>query len=208
MKIQEIQLYKDLQTIDYSRDMADVIKGHGWDILGWGYEGVVAKHPTKPLALKLFLSVSKYTNFVNLARRNPKNPHFPIFYKYVKTLKGTPWSYVISEMLTPVTEADLRTTFFSEICYLYIAAHGQNKTISDTIMDVLNSVWGTTDLESEVDQDSLIDEANKSDDKWKEAIDLVIGEAEHVLGISHIDLHEENLMRRNNQLVIIDPFFN
>ena len=63
-------------------------------------------------------------------------------------------------MLTPVTEADLRTTFFSEICYLYIAAHGQNKTISDTIMDVLNSVWGTTDLESEVDQDSLIDGLN------------------------------------------------
>ena len=205
MKIQEIQLYKDLKDIDYSRDMISVIERYGWKVLGWGFEGVVAEHPNKPYVLKLFTSQSKYAKFVNLVQRHP-NPHFPKFSKYIRPIKGTIWSYVRMEKLTPVQEADLRTKFFSEMCYMYLSAKEKHMTISQEIVLLLNRVWGTTSLE-EVDEEDFIKEAKGADIQWIDAIEFIMDEAKYRLGLNHIDLHEENLMLRNETLVILDPFY-
>lgn len=197
MNITELQLYKELRSIDYSEDLAHILRNHGWQKLGSGFEGIVAKHPNKPYALKIYNTNSKYSTFVNLVQHNQSNPHFPKFSRYVKPIKGTEWSYVRMEILQKIKEEDLKTKFLPEICFMYECNKKYPRlSISRTVEDILHYK----------NSSEIKELAEKTNESWKQAIDLVFNTAKQN-NLNHIDLHDENFMQRAGTLIISDPYY-
>ena len=152
MRINEIQLRRDLESA-YPKL---VLKKYGWDVLGSGYEGAVAVHPSKPYVLKLFLRKSLYKMFLVFCRENQPNIHLPVFFtgKESATMKqrqdanedyttgkdprisdiilelpgtgATRLSAVRMEKLTPVSDTLLKFKFFPELSVLLLISMQYN----------------------------------------------------------------------------------
>lgn len=90
MNLQELEIKKELKNSGRNADgifsLKDILENHGFEFLGCGAEGAVAKHPNKPYVLKIFYSDSRYQNFVELVQTDLSNPHFPKFSKYIKRI--------------------------------------------------------------------------------------------------------------------------
>ena len=54
MKIQELELTKQLKRAAGHRYLDTILLDHGWKVLGWGVDGIVAEHPSKPYVLKIY----------------------------------------------------------------------------------------------------------------------------------------------------------
>ena len=205
MKIQELEITK---IVKRTGDPQEILQQAGWQVLGYGVDGAVAKHPKKPYVLKLFVSKSAYVPFVHYVQTHQSNPHLPKFDRYVRKVPGTDLSYVRMEKLKPIPNEgfDLAKTHAGEILSLYSIAEDHN------LADELDYYWlidelGLRALPKSQNLDKFYQEEGiePPESSWVQAIsDLInISQSQHV----GWDLHLENMMLRGNTLVIIDPFY-
>lgn len=212
MKIHELQLTRDVKKLNPD-DMENILQKYGWKLLGSGNDAAVAQHPNKRYVLKLFLSDSNYTKFVEIAKDNIGNPHFPKFSRYIKPIPhNAQFSYVRMEKLKPVTSKILEKLFVPEMVELRIIGLKHNINVGvmpDFIAHhyLINNDFKFEDLHH-IDR---ILEIRKTfdhpvDDTWIVACNA-IAEAGKGLNHTRLDLHSGNFMQRGKKtLVILDPF--
>lgn len=204
MRLKELQLTKDLK--DPKSYPAGILQKYGWNVLGSGVNGSVAKHPNKNYVLKLFENDSSYIEFVKFIL-SYKNIHLPKIGKGAKQLPGTDYFYVTMEELTPVSDGRLMSIYFPEIIYLVVQCSknqmGMNDILTDMVMDKLKHKY---DSAYEIDLDQMFAELGEQpDNAWIELVDTIIDYGQSI-GERYFDLHDENFMLRGNTLIINDPW--
>lgn len=150
----------------------------GWKPIGSGYWAKVFTHPSKPYVLKIFMDDPYYLTYLKIMQANQKNPHVP---KIIgRPVKITPTVNAVRlEKLTPLT-SDSDPIF---------------KKYVDPRLPA--NLWNAVDI-----YDSNKEFAEKNQPQWVQllkAIDPVIGKR------GDIDLNVENVMKRGETLVLLDP---
>lgn len=218
MRLDELQLTKDIKAAEFPQPgkitpgarVKDVLAKYGWDVKGYGTEGAVAVHPKTDAILKLFIYDSKYKSFVSLAEHHP-NIHFPVFYKGVRDIPGTKFSYVMMEKLEKIYEDDILKRFLPELCTIYLTSvqYKMQYDFPHSMMQRIAKATGFRRKTDIVDRPDLLwnQFGRKPDEEWFTAIDQIYKTAKKI-GLQDIDLYHDNnnLMLRSETLVIIDPF--
>jgi hypothetical protein len=186
-----------------------VVKSHGWTLVGRGTEAVVVKHPQKPYVLRIFSTDTSYVDFVKLVQQNQQNPHFPKFSRYVRPIPGTEMSYVRMEILAPVTQIQLMQHHLPELAYLYIESTKLglefHEMFAPTVGVYLRQLSRGSIFDHTI-QNELWDKIGQPSTTWKQAVDLLLelyNQGTH--WPSKLDLHSDNFMQRAQTLVIADP---
>lgn len=209
MNLTELEISKSLKVSTRPLHLEDLIREHGWKMLGKGIEAAVARHPHKPYALKLFPSHSKYTQFVKLAQQHANNPHMPRFSRYVRPVPGTDWNYVRMELLAEAEWSNLRSAHAAELCVIWdqvqrakAEGHGifWNSAVGADNADYMKK------LAQEHAWPDVAACAASADPQWTQAVQAVIATMIQQ-GYRQLDLHYNNMMMRGHTLVITDPFY-
>jgi hypothetical protein len=217
MNLHELEIKKQLKNSGDNNSilsLKEILENHGFEFLGNGAEGAVAKHPNKQYVLKIFYSDSQYQNFVQLVQANSSNQHFPKFSRYIKQIPGTKFSYVRMEQLTPCTAAYLVQSHFKEILYTELTSHIVNgsTSVGRSIVDSLENKlidfdfylpWDYRNPEKVRSLWSALGE--KPEKSWCEAIDKIMQTAKTKNKIT-LDINYGNIMKRGNTLVVTDPY--
>ena len=202
MNLNELEISHTLRQSDWHGDVRPILDQYGWHVLGSGAEAIVARHPHKPYALKLYYSGSAYSYFVNLVQDHENNPHLPRFSRYVRRVPGAKnWMYVRMEILTRVTPEQLTSTYLPYMCEI-------DRQISQPNIERKGIYWNSAMRDSYVSSKysykNLDACADNSPTSWQQAVRLVLSQAvKH--NVKQIDLHYNNMMLRGNTLVITDP---
>lgn len=205
MNLQELEISKQLKKFlspsDYK--LHDVLEAHGWRVLGSGVEATVAEKPGAPYVLKLFPNTSKYKVFVEFCKSHANNPHLPQFSRYVRPVPGTKWSYVRMEKLEPIASYTLRNTYGEYLCavnelFLNRRHHPVywNHAMSQQSIDDIPEKQGYVDLSACAQAAPAI---------WRQTLQQLV-QLMKVSNMEQFDLHADNMMLRNQTLVITDPF--
>lgn len=224
MNLHELEIKKAIQATDsrafmfgHTRygNLRYILKNHGFSILGYGIEGLVAQHPTKPYALKIFIKSSRYKKFVDFSKKNINNPHVPKFSRYVADIPGTNFSYVRMELLESCNKNELIENYINSILYLWIACvknTGSNGlgSLSNALLAKIGEItdekcWLPNDYDNEDIMKEIWKIVGLPDQSWMTAVDNLF-----LFGIRNqireYDLHSGNIMKRGNTLVITDPW--
>lgn len=247
MRLHEIEDSVGLGAQLRSMTPKQVLASRGWEILGSGYEGSVAQHPSKPYVLKLFESNSLYKEFIAFCRARPGNPHLPRFYTGTEAAKMTgaqtgigeddgarkdprlagmvlelpgKKSAVRMERLKPITEQLMLFKFRPELYVLYLEGINQGMTgltyelrmmLRKRLLSMFSvksdqTGWLEGFAENRGGWHELWNKLGRSpDESWIKTVMQLMDSAAR-LGTPGLDLHEDNLMRRGETLVITDPF--
>jgi hypothetical protein len=217
MKLQELEITKTFnqQFSPYLADLRKILISYGWHYLGSGVEGIVAEHPNKTYVIKIFYSKSKYVDFIDFVKEHQFNPYLPRFGRYVRTIPGSKnkFSYVRMEKLTPIRDNEYKK-FIVDLIYLFLCGR-QNYLVSLTgiPLELVDDQLKTSGLdwfnlgEPGTDLSPIWEKLNKkpSNTLMKLVDDLIKLAKQN--GYTLFDLHENNFMQRNGQLVIVDPFY-
>jgi len=247
MRLHEIENKTGLRAQLRSMTPKQVLASRGWEILGSGFEGSVAQHPSKPYVLKIFDSDSLYKEFIAFCRARPNNPHLPRFYTgneaakmagaaaeieeddeprkdprlagMVLELPGKK-SAVRMERLKPITEQLMLFKFRPELYVLYLEDINQDMngltyelrmTLRKRLLSMFSvksdqTAWLKDFAENQGGWHELWNKLGRSpDEMWIKTVIQLMDSAAR-LGMPGLDLHEDNLMRRDDTLVITDPF--
>lgn len=197
MKIQELQLTKDLKKVDPEPGMAghnlkEILAKSGWHVLGYGAEAGVAEHPQKKYVLKIFPSNSLYKSWLAVVKALQSNDHVPRLLSSVRQIPGVPFNYVRMEKLAPVTTWDLIHEFPQTCCLI-----GKLMRMPPTWVKTNVSWHPETDLIN-CNQLHISPQEQQVFDKLEETA--------QTLGHRHLDLNYTNFMRRQQAWVLTDPF--
>lgn len=157
--------------------------------------------------LKLFLTSDvAYTAFVDVCRRHQNNPHFPRFSKGTMPIKDTKYSAIRTELLKEghFSYLDRMCVYFYTIKYL--------KTSPDMItfyQDQPKHVPVSEYLESNFELSPTICkkmitefmEMDERNDSLLQAFEIIVDELQSY----RFDMRPDNLMMRDDIVVIIDP---
>ncbi len=163
-----------------TRRLADeVLRRAGYQRLGHGHFGAVYRRPGSSYVLKVFSAKDKaYLDFIALAQNHSDNPHFPKFFG--KVVPVTPaYSAVRMEPLTPYRHDPV--------------------TIDDYLR--LRDYHGEPSSYLMLRREDSI-EFMEFYPRLREACDLII---DHLLTKYERDIRRDNIMRRGETLVMIDP---
>jgi hypothetical protein len=169
-----------------SHEADKLLQNAGYKKLGTGsYANVYAKEGD-PWVLKLFEnSDDPYVRFVEIVKKNP-NPFFPKFKG--KIINITPhYSAIRIERLS---EVEHYSTEYTELAgYLDYACYGD--------------IWGMKPSETQLNiMKTGMKELESKNPGITNAVDILAANMKPYRS----DLHDNNLMKRGNQLVITDPF--
>lgn len=172
------KVINELTIPDTFKGAVERLKSAGYNSLGSGYYGQVFEKPGADYVLKVFSNRDKaYTNFVNIARQNQDNPHFP-------KIKGS---------IVKVTDA------YSAVRTEKLANY------SGEYASVLEEYLETGSLEhNNPDVKSKLEKVFQEQPGLKDALD-VIHSSLIKTGQHENDFHMDNMMSRGNTIVIIDP---
>ena len=218
MRLNELQLTKDIKAAEFPQPgkitpgarVKDILAKYGWEVKGYGVEGAVAVHPKTDAILKLFIYDSKYKHFVSLAKNHP-NIHFPVFYKDIKDIPGTKFSYIMMENLNKISTEQLMKDFLPEMCVIYLnrVKHKIEYLFSYEISHYVKQAIGVSLKSSMVNKPDILWNkfGRKPDEQWFDAVDEIFKTASKI-GLEDVDLYVSgnNIMLRGKTLVIIDPF--
>ena len=207
MKIQELELTHDLRNMWRPQD---ILEKYGWKVLGWGVEGAVAEHPTKPYVLKLYSKTSKYSRFVEFVQANQSSPYLPRFGRYVRKLPGSRLSYVRMEKLNPVSEDELLTTYLPQMAVLswlgiQRGIEGVGHRLSFDV-DMQVDKKGLSLGDPSTNLDTIQTRLGKVSPEWVRVCGALLNHAGEIGIQGGLDLHAGNFMKRGGVLVIIDPY--
>lgn len=212
MFINEIQFKKDLDNVMSMSGLSSILQKNGWKELGTGEYGVVAERPNTPYVLKVFVTQNRYLDFVKFCENHTGNPHIPNFNKTAKEIPGTPFSYVRMEKLQPNSPIDYTTKFLPEMCAFFSILHKQGirgaAGLKGEIVHALQTNKKTHLWANLIDSDlpKIYNTIGRSpSSQWIE-ITNALCEAAKSLGLKKLDSHSGNFMRRNETVVITDPF--
>jgi len=210
--LQELEVTKQLKS---RRALKTVLQEHGWHLLGEGKDATVAEHPKRSYVLKIWARGSLYEKFVPFVEKHQHNPHLPKFSRYIKKVPGTKYLYVRMEKLHPVTNTELLSKYLPEITYLYLAGLKLNLKsnlewmLEYKIEEYLLSLNITRNVEDFKDpnlETQLWNRIGAPPQSWTTVCDQFIAHTVN-LGIQRLDIHDDNVMHRNNTLVITDPYY-
>ena len=205
MKIQELEITK---IVKRTGDPPEILQQAGWQVLGYGVDGAVGQHPTKPLAVKLYNSRSSYSDFVDYVQSHESNPHLPRFVRYIRDVPGTHLSYVVLEKLQDGGLYQLVKTHPGEILSLYVIAKKMNRVTIQAEYQFLLDMLRLPQLPQFEELATVYQKLRiqPPSQEWTQAVmDLAVMSRKRGLGW---DLDEKNVMLRGNTLVITDPFYN
>jgi hypothetical protein len=196
MKLNELDIGKRLQDTG-TRQMQDVLARYGWHPLGYGAEATVALHPDRKYVLKIFPQNSLYTEFLDVVKQDPTNPHFPKFSRMARPVPGTKYMYIRMEQLQRIQEYDMVTKFPQLLCLLEKLYDNFHVTPPHYVVN--NVSWdpgssGVMDCKELTITPAEHKAFNLLHDKIKK------------IGWRRTDLHSSNFMARGNTWVITDPF--
>lgn len=202
--LNELELTKVLQRARYSSSSAVIalLSSHGWQLLGTGFEALVAQKPGMDYVLKLFESSSKYTLFVDYCQQQQGNPYLPKFGKYTRAIPGTRFSYVRMERLEPIVENQLLSEYPAYLCAIHRifqdieAPMYWNHALTPRQLDLLPSTHKFRNLDTC---------ARAAPAQWTKTIQQLIDIMKQN-DLQQFDLHSANMMLRGSTLVITDPF--
>lgn len=216
MKLSELKITQDLKSTEYSGAVANILRTHGWTVLGTGVEAAVATRDDRPYVLKIYNNYSKYNQFVEFVQQHP-SVYLPQFSRFVKKIPGTNWNYVRMEKLESVSEGTLREKYMPMLICLLKAE--RDARMSPSNMGYYVERWlvnnhipdihkqGLSILDDDQQLNDICAQAGfVPSDSWKHTVTGLCKTAQ-TLGINHMDLHASNFMRRGSVLVITDPFF-
>jgi hypothetical protein len=209
--LSELELTTMLKGAKFPEDLRKIFYKHGWKVIGYGAESMVANNPDHKHVIKIFYDGSAYTKFVEMVRQHQENKHFPKFGKYARKIPGTNWRYVGMEFLQPAG-VDMARLYFNELAYALAMANTMGLD-GGTLLYILYAVPSFRKyIENRgVYRRFNVDEYKKHwplpDEQWQKAIELVYDIAESE-GIKRLDMHMANFMQRGNTLVIADPLYN
>lgn len=205
MNLQELELSQKLQLLGHptSYKLHGIMRDHGWNILGTGFEATVAEKPGVPYVLKVFPKQSKYAQFVQFCQTNVGNPHLPRFSRYVRPVPHTKWSYVRMEKLKRVTEAQLLSSYAEYLCAVDQVFKSEDRT--PVFWNHAMSRWGLDELPEEKGYADVAECAAHAPLTWRQVIEDLVKLMQSE-GIQQFDLHSENMMLRGSTLVVTDPF--
>lgn len=155
----------------------EFLKKHGWENIGTGTNGVVFAHKKHPnIVLKVFNATDHcYVKFLKLISNHQSNPHFP-------KIKGK--LLKINDRLYAVRLEKLQ----------FKTQHTREKDLLiNWVPDLEDSPTYFKSLIEQGYSESLVD-----------AMKILANFILHN-GICAYDMHEENIMYRGDELVIIDP---
>ena len=205
MNLRELDISTKLSQIGHpvSYKLHGILKDHGWNILGTGYEATVAEKPGAPYVLKIFPQVSKYVQFVQFCQQHADSEHLPRFSRYVRPVPHTRFSYVRMEKLKPVREAALLSTYAEYLCAVDQVFRSEDRT--PVFWNHAMSRWDLDELPEKQGYTDVAACAQQAPPEWSKLIEQLVKlmQAEH---IKQFDLHSENMMLRGGTLVITDPF--
>jgi len=150
----------------------------GWHPIGSGYWAQVFEHPDKPYVLKIFMDDPYYLRYLQIIKANKDNPHVPRIFG--NPVKITPMVNAVRlEKLTPLTgESD-------PILKKYV-----DPELPPELMYAL-------DIEGE--NQEFAEEHHPKLVQLMQALEPIFSSR------GDSDLHHENVMKRGDTLVIIDP---
>ena len=185
MKISE--LLRESEILDEvtrpaMNDAVNILRKAGYRILGTGVFGAVFGKPDANHVLKLFSATDKaYIDFVNLVRENP-NPHFPRFKG--KLMKITDEYYAIQmEKLTPIYGPE--GVELAQLMNNYSRGAGHQGMKYQTKTEVIEKMR----------------KLEKTQPGIRRACLLIAKR----IPSRRIDIHDENIMMREQTVVITDP---
>jgi hypothetical protein len=188
--------------------LGEILREHGWKLLGTGAEAAVAAHPSKPYVLKIFKNSSRYNHFVKFVDHYPSNPHLPKFSRYVRPVPGTGFNYVRMEKLEKVDHDQLLKEYHSYLLMmLEVGEHARFQTLGDDLTFDVEEFLKESSLDSKETKQLVYQKIGGAPPQtWTELIkDLVIYSKQR--GVKEWDMHAANFMRRDKTLVITDPFY-
>jgi hypothetical protein len=205
MNLQELEISQKLQPIKHpaSYKLHNIMRDHGWNILGTGFEATVAEKPGMPYVLKVFPRNSKYVQFVQFCQQNPHNPYLPRFSRYVRPVPHTTFAYVRMEKLKPVNERRLMNTYAEYMCAVDQVFRSQDR--SPVFWNHAMSRWDLDELPEKQGYADVASCAAEAPTTWTHTIEALILLMQSE-GMKQFDLHPDNMMLRGNTLVITDPF--
>lgn len=211
MQLTELEITKQFKDRDQS--LRQIVKKHGWYLLGEGIEATVAEHPKRIYVLKIWPKGSNYEHFVEFVQENQSNPHVPRFSRYARAVPGTKYMYVRMEKLSHIPHTKLIKSYPAELIWIYAIGVKNNITslsgnpwyfVSDQMDRFGIKVDANTDLETDLKE--VWEKFGFPSPSWIEICENLIRAAQQH-GISRFDLHGENVMTRGQTLVITDPWF-
>ena len=164
---------EDRMSLDVA---AQHLEKNGYEFLGAGSYGTVLQKPGVPYVLKLFgANDLAYISFIELARKNEANPHFPRFYG--KLVKVTNDYYAIR--MEPLD----RYRYDSTLIYVYMRDRNyyRDNEPSDQFYDAMELM----------EEYPLL----------QQACDIILDNLQNF----KIDIRNDNLMLRGKTIVITDP---
>lgn len=205
MNLQELDISHKLQKIYHptSYKLHGIMRDHGWNILGTGFEATVAEKPGLPYVLKVFLKQSKYTQFVQFCQQHGNNPYLPRFSRYVRPVPHTRFSYVRMEKLKPVNERRLMTAYAEYMCAVDQVFKSEDRT--PVFWNHALSRWELDELPEKEGYTDVAQCAAQAPTQWTHTIEALVKLMQSE-GIKQFDLHPDNMMLRGSTLVITDPF--
>ena len=209
MKIQELELTKQLKrAAGWPLNLDTILLDHGWKVLGWGAEGIVAEHPSKPYVLKIYRANSRYSDFVRFSQAHQSNPHVPRFGRYMRDLPGN-WKYVRMEILQEFADQDqLVKKFLPELAVLewYGPGGGLSRRLGNQVESICRNLYDINLIPGMISLEDLQARVGHPDDSWLELMPAFKTFTHQLPGNLHVDLHAGNFMKRGATLVIIDPY--
>lgn len=187
----EPSIFGIIQSKDYGDQLTDLITKYGLKELGQGAWGMTFEVPNRNYILKIFPKTDNgFTNWVDVCRRE-KSAYLPKFFS--KLISVGDFYGVKMERLTPVEYDKIFAMSLYYICKNYneMETFYKTKDISFIPKDEFAELISKEILNSEIFNDEEL---------WR-ACKII-----HDNSKSHIDIHLQNLMSRNGQLVISDPY--
>jgi hypothetical protein len=212
MFLKELEITKRLKQ---PQSLPEVLQAYGWHVLGTGKDATVAEHPNKTYVLKIWARGSLYERFVPFVQQHADNPHVPKFSRYIKSVPGTRYLYVRMEKLNSLTNTHLLSTYLREIIYLWLAGKkvglkGNLEWMLEYRIEEYLLSLGITSAEKDFlkpdVEAKLWKDIGMPPGTWINVVDALMAYTTNI-GITSLDIHEENLMQRDDTLVITDPYY-
>lgn len=181
MRLNELQgvkkhLKPEIKTFS---DLQDYMKELGFEYINKGKYGAVFDKPGADYVVKIIKDDSCYLDFVRYCKDNQNNPHLPKIKGNIIKL-GHRGYLVRLEKLTPLSPAEFKETGIFEFLRKYE-----------------DKFWMSPD------ERKL---ASDFEEQNKKMANTLIELKERTPMDCHFDLHEDNVMKRGNTYVIIDPY--
>lgn len=162
------------------KEFEGLLRDKGFKLLGHGQYGTVFTHPSLPYAIKVFSDAGGYSTFVNYCTNNSHNEHLPKFRGKIIRINED-YAFCRLEILTSVST--------------------QQAAMMDDISNIVSTTGKSLNWRRLMDCfDSSYAEHGFTESMFQTIVSLAR------ISYVHYDLHGENIMRRGDTIVIIDPF--